>query len=244
MGFNIWIRKHLIMISTIIPVHNTNPEWLRVAVESIRNQTFREIEIILIDDASTNEDTLEELSKLHGRDRTQVIWLNENKGISGALNVGLGAANFDIIARMDSDDYCTPNRFQKQIDYLQSNPDVDMVGTDLAYLVLHEGQWRIANQRTQHPAIVTRETAKNSLWFINHPTVMFRKKSVLEVGAYDTSLRGLAEDYELWIRMIRNDKVIHNINDVDLFLRINPNSLVQNIKNENHEFQLKLQQTL
>jgi glycosyltransferase EpsE len=232
------------MISTIIPVHNTNPEWLRVAVESIRHQTFREIEIILIDDASTNADTLEELSKLHDKDRTKVIRLNENKGISGALNVGLRAAKYDIVARMDSDDFAIQERFQKQFDYLQKNPHVDLVGTDLAYLVLHEGQWRIANQRTQHPAVITRKIAKNSLWFVNHPTVMFRKKSVLEVGAYNESLRGLAEDYELWIRMIRNGKVIHNINDVDLFLRINPDSLVQNIKNENHEFQLKLQQTL
>jgi hypothetical protein len=156
----------------------------------------------------------------------------------------LGAANFDIIARMDSDDFAIQERFQKQFDYLQKNPHVDLVGSDLAYLVLHEGQWRIANQRTQHPSIVTKEIAKNSLWFVNHPTVMFRKKSVFDVGAYDSSLRGLAEDYELWIRMIRNGKVIHNINDVDLFLRINPNSLMGNIKPENHEFQLKLQNTL
>jgi len=73
---------------------------------------------------------------------------------------------------------------------------------------------------------------------------MFRKKGVLDVGGYDENLRGLAEDYELWIRMLRNGKVLHNINDVDLFLRINPNSLMGNIKRENHEFQLKLQKTL
>jgi glycosyltransferase involved in cell wall biosynthesis len=232
------------MISTIIPVHNTNPEWLVVAVQSIRNQSFKDIEIILIDDASTDERTIEELRKMNGTDRTTVITLEKNLGISGALNVGLNAAKYDIVARMDSDDYCVPDRFKKQIDYLQNNPEVDMVGTDLAYLVLHEGKWQIANQRTNHPSVITREIAKNSLWFVNHPTVMFRKSAILELGGYDISLRGLAEDYELWIRMIRKGKVIHNINDVDLFLRINPNSLVQNIKNENHEFQLKLQQTL
>ena len=233
------------MISTIIPVHNTNPEWLRLSVESIRNQTFNEIEIILIDDGSTDIGTIEELQKMDGIDRTRVITLKENQGISGALNAGLYAAKFDIIARMDSDDIAVPERFQKQFDYLQKNPEVDMVGSDFDYLVLHEGQWQPANQRTYHPSIITREVAKNSLWFVNHPTVMFKKTAVLELGGYDTSLKGFAEDYELWIRMIANDKIIHNINDVDLMYRWNPTSYVQQtLKNENHEFQLNLQKSL
>jgi glycosyltransferase involved in cell wall biosynthesis len=232
------------MISTIIPVHNTNPEWLNLAVKSMLNQTFKDVEILLIDDASTDESTVKELNHLDLIDRVEVIRLESNRGISGALNVGIEESKYDIIARMDSDDYSLPDRLRKQFEYLKSNPDVDLVGSDLTYMVHHQNKWVITNQRTQHPQKITREIAKTSLWFLNHPTVMFRKKSILDVGGYDESLRGLAEDYELWIRMIRNGKTLHNINDVDLYLRINPNSLMQNIKSENHEFQKKLQQTI
>jgi glycosyltransferase involved in cell wall biosynthesis len=231
------------MVSVIIPVFNTDPSWLNQSVFSMQNQTMKS-EILLIDDASTNKETVEALNRLDEFDDVEVIRLEKNKGISGALNIGISESKFDIIARMDSDDYSVSDRLKKQFDYLQQNSNVDLVGTDLAYMIFHENQWKITNQRTNHPHIITKESARNSLWFLNHPTVMFRKKSVLDVGGYDESLRGLAEDYELWIRMLRNDKVLHNINDVDLFLRINPNSLMGNIKKENHEFQLKLQKTL
>ncbi len=232
------------MISVIIPVYNTTPEWIELSVSSILDQTFNDIEILLIDDASTNEDTIEVLNKLDKVDKIEVIRLETNKGISGALNVGISEAKFDIIARMDSDDYALPDRFQKQYDYLQSNPSVDLVGSNLRYMVLHNDDWVIAGEPTSHPEIITNELAKESLWFLNHPTVMFRKQSVIDVGGYNEALRGLAEDYELWIRMLRRGKELRNLSDVDLYLRINPDSLVQNINQNNHEFQLKLQGTL
>lgn len=232
------------MISVIIPVHNTNPEWLGISVTSILDQTFKDFEILLIDDASTNQDTINLLNQLDGYDKVEVIRLETNKGISGALNIGISQAKFDIIARMDSDDYSLPDRFQKQYDYLQSNPSVDLVGSNLHYMVLHNNDWVISSEQTEHPEIITKELAKGSLWFLNHPTVMFRKQSVIDVGGYNEALRGLAEDYELWIRMLRNGKELRNLPDVDLYLRINPNSLVQNINNDNHKFQLMLQTTL
>lgn len=232
------------MISVIIPVYNTIPEWLVLSVQSILDQTFKDFEILLIDDASTNLDTINTLNQLNEIDKIEVIRLETNKGISGALNIGIEHAKFDIIARMDSDDYSLPNRLQKQFDYLMSNPSIDLVGSNLSYMVPHGTKWIVSDGQTDHPNIITKEIGKSSLWFINHPTVMFRKKSVVEVGGYDESLRGLAEDYELWIRMLKNGKELRNLSDVDLYLRINPNSLVQNINQNNHEFQLKLQETL
>jgi len=233
------------MISTIIPVHNTNPDWLVQSVKSILDQDFPfPIEILLIDDASSNKETLMALEALREIDNIRIITLNENLGISGALNLGISNSKYDIIARMDSDDYSLPNRFQAQFDYLVNNPDVDLVGSNLSYLVLHEGEWTSTQQATDHPQEITREIGKNSLWFLNHPTVMFRKQSVIDVGGYDESLRGLAEDFELWIRMLKEEKTLRNLPDNHLLLRINPDSLMANIKQENHEFQLKLQSSL
>jgi glycosyltransferase involved in cell wall biosynthesis len=232
------------MISVIIPVFNTNPEWLKDSVNSILNQTFQDFEILLIDDNSTEISTIKELNLLDTLENVEVIRLEKNLGISGALNIGIRESKYDIIARMDSDDISHPERFEKQIKYLEENPEVDLVGTNLIYYRFHENEWKITNEGTLHPLEITKDTGKNSLWFLNHPTVMFKKESIISVGGYDEELRGLAEDYELWIRMLRNNKILRNIEDHLLLLRINPNSLVQNINNENQKFQLELQKTL
>jgi glycosyltransferase involved in cell wall biosynthesis len=231
------------MVSVLIPVHNTEPNWLEVAVISMKAQTLKDIEIILIDDASTNPSTIETLNKLDKEDGIEVVRLEKNIGISGALNIGLANSKFDIIARMDSDDYSFPHRLKLQYDYLIENPEIDLVGSNIEYLHWTGVEWAVSGE-TKHPEIITKEVAKNSFWFLNHPTVMFRKSSVIGVGGYDTSLKGFAEDYELWIRMLRNGKRLRNLPEKLLLLRLNPNSLSRNINSLNQQFQIKLQETL
>jgi len=231
------------MVSVIIPVHNTDPNWLEVAVISMKAQTLKGIQIILIDDASTNEATIQTLNKLDLDKDVEVIRLEKNAGISGALNIGIANSKFDIIARMDSDDWSLPQRLKLQYDYLIENPEVDLVGTNLEYLHWSGTEWVISGE-TQHPEIITKEIAKTSLWFLNHPTVMFRKSSVTSVGGYDVTLKGFAEDYELWIRMLRNGKELRNLPEKLLLLRLNPSSLSRNFNPANHQFQIKLQKTL
>jgi glycosyltransferase involved in cell wall biosynthesis len=231
------------MVSIVIPVHNTDPNWLEVAVNSMQAQTLKEIEIVLVDDASTNTSTIQMLDLLDKEEGVEVIRLEKNQGISGALNIGIENSKFDIIARMDSDDYSFPHRLKMQFDYLKENPEVDLVGANLQYLFWNGSEWAIDGE-TQHPQIITRELAKKSHWFLNHPTVMFRKKSVMEIGGYDTSLRGYAEDYELWIRMLKNNKQLRNLPDKLLLLRLNPKSLSKNFNPLNHQFLVKLQETL
>lgn len=233
------------MISTVISVYNTPSDWLSQAIQSILNQQIDvDFEIILVDDGSTNNQTIETLNKFKEYPNINVITLEENKGISFALNVGISNAKYDIIARMDSDDISLPNRFKNQLEYLQNHPEVDLIGSNAAYLMLNDNVWVAPNQSTFHPEVITKEFARTSLWFFNHPTVMFRKESVTSVGGYDESLKGLAEDYELWMRMLRNGKELRNLPGVDLLFRISPNSLTRQIRPENHEFQLKLQKSI
>ena len=233
------------MISTVISVYNTQSDWLSQSINSILNQEIDvDFEIILVDDGSTNIETIETLNKYREYSNIKVITLEENRGISFALNVGIDNSKYDIIARMDSDDISLPNRFKNQLEYLQNNPEVDLVGSNAAYLMLNGNDWVAPNQSTFHPEVITKEFARNSLWFFNHPTVMFRKESVTSVGGYDESLKGLAEDYELWMRMLRHNKELRNLPGVDLLFRISPNSLTRQIRPENHAFQLKLQKSI
>jgi len=222
------------MISTVIPVYNTKSEWLDLAVQSILSQTFKNFEIILVDDGSTNQSTLDSLKKYDEYPNVRIIYLEKNIGISGAINKGIKESKYNLIARMDSDDIAHSSRFQTQFNYLYMNPRVDLVGTDVDFIEEHNGEYKRTNKLTKHPRIITREIAKESFWFINHPTVMFRKQSILDVGGYDESLKGLAEDYELWVRMINNGKVMHNINNTEFLLRGHSDSYTANNRNIDH----------
>ena len=104
------------LISVLMPVYNTKEEFLRTAIESILNQTFSNFEFIIINDGSTNN--AEDVILSYKDDR--IIYLKqENQGIVAALNNGWDRAKGEYIARMDSDDISFPDRFEKQIEYLE-----------------------------------------------------------------------------------------------------------------------------
>jgi glycosyltransferase involved in cell wall biosynthesis len=232
-------------VSVIIPVYNTPAEWLHLAVESTKNQTYKDLQILLIDDCSTDEETKNACQSLEDSDpRVEYYRLEENRGISGALNVGLHYAESEWVFRMDADDIMLPERIQVQMDYLQQNPSVDILGGGLFYLAKHEGNWGYDTNPVIHPSVVDREIGKKSHWFINHPTVAYRKSKILEIGGYDESLRGLPEDYELWCRSLRNELIIHNLPVPLIFLRLSPKSLSQNFNSRVLDFLNKIQNTL
>ena len=104
------------LISVVTPVYNAG-RYLRPAVESILVQTFRDFELIVVDDGS-KDDSLAVLREYEANDHRVRIITRPNTGIVGALNDGLAAARGEFIARMDSDDLSTPERFEKQIAYL------------------------------------------------------------------------------------------------------------------------------
>ena len=120
-------------ISVIIPVYNCE-EYLTEAVQSILDQTFKDIEIICVEDASpdNSKEVLKKLAKKHKNIRA--FYHEKNKGISGALNTAIAHAKAPLIARMDADDISEPTRLQEQHNYLKEHPEVDVVATNLYYL--------------------------------------------------------------------------------------------------------------
>ena len=108
-----------------MPVYNTKEEYLREAIESILNQTFTDFEFIIVNDGSTNnaEDVI-----LSYKDERIVYIKQENQGVSIASNNGWNKAKGEYIARMDSDDVSFPDRLEKQIQFLEDNPEYSLVG--------------------------------------------------------------------------------------------------------------------
>jgi len=199
-----------IMISVLIPVYNTAVEYLDECLNSIYNQTWQTgYEIIIINNESTNKDTNDYLNSLN-QAMTYVYTCPRQSGkknLSIALNYGLTKCSYEYIARLDSDDVMLPDRLEKQIYYMITNPNVDVLGGQAQNMF---GDKHV----TSHPLRIPQDYYKRSTHFLNHPSVMFKKSSILKIGGYKESPDHIPEDFVLWAKALKNGCTIHNLPDI------------------------------
>jgi hypothetical protein len=184
-------------ISVVIPAFNAQ-RYLAEAVESVLQQSYSNFECLVIDDGSTDR-TREILAELALRDgRVKPIRI-EHSGIVKALNVGVEAAQGELIARMDADDVCMPERFARQVEYLDQHPEcvavgsavmlVDPFGSDLWEIQVH----------AEHDQIDA-SLLKGDGWALFHPSAVLRRQAILDVGGYRRAYQW-AEDMDLFLRL-------------------------------------------
>ena len=122
------------MISVLMPVYNTNPSFLREAIDSCLFQTIEDYEIVIVDNDSTDKQTIEILGEYSSQNKISIYKCkreDDKNNISMALNMGLKNCNYSLVARMDSDDIMFHDRLEKQIDYMDKNPEVDILGAQI-----------------------------------------------------------------------------------------------------------------
>ncbi|MEG3300769.1 glycosyltransferase [Streptococcus suis] len=183
-------------ISVLMGVYNAE-KTLREALESIFNQTYQDFELIICDDGSTDS-SLDILTKYSHRfpNKIKLIIHDVNKGLNETLNDCLNIAKGEYIARMDADDISLPMRFQKQVEFLDSNPELAFVGTNMIHFD-DSGDWGIS---TLIKIPQKKDMVKGSSF--SHPSILMRRSALLQVGGYTVSPRLLrVEDYHLWIKM-------------------------------------------
>ena len=184
------------LISVIIPCYNAE-KYVESAVRSIMSQTYKNLEIIITDDCST-DNTFSILEKLADEDNRIKLYKNEtNLKIVKTLNKMVLLANGKYIARMDADDISLPERIEKQVEFLEKNSDIAFCGTN-AFIINENGK---ITRKTSLP--ITSEDNKFFLQFYStffHPSVMLRSK-IYKENFYDENFL-YAEDYELWARLI------------------------------------------
>lgn len=185
------------IISVVMPTYNTPISYLREAVESILNQTFRAFEFLIIDDGSTN-DSPAYLAAIDDP-RVRVITNPTNIGVTKSLNVGLRAARGKYIARMDSDDISEPERFEEQYAYMEAHPETVLCGT----WAREFGTCDYLDMRS-YP---DQEDYRITAMFMNpgpkHPTVFFRGEILAKYAIqYDEDMI-YAQDYEIFTRLCR-----------------------------------------
>ena len=197
-------------ISVLISVYeNDDPAHFQTAIESILQQTLEPNEVVIVTDGPLTQklDRVIDSYRYQYPELLQIVSLSTNQGLGEALRTGLLACSHDFVARMDADDISLPERFEIQVEYLKSNPNVDVVGS-------HVGEFQddpeeIETVRSVPSSAKKVESMASLRSPTNHPSVMFRRQSVLRAGNYRPLQ--LMQDYELWMRMLSQGYTIKNI---------------------------------
>lgn len=196
--------------------HKEKPEYLLQSLDSVFAQTLRADEVILVKDGPLTEELYRVLEEFQGKyQELKTVPLKENVGLGEALNEGLKHCSHDIVARMDTDDICKPDRFEKQLAVFKNNPDVDVVSS---WIDEFEGDVKniLSTRKLPETHSEIYEYGKKRCP-INHPAVMFKKSAVLTAGGY--MHLPLFEDYYLWVRMLVNGAKFYNIQESLLYFR-------------------------
>lgn len=215
------------LISVIIPARNAEAH-VRAALESIENQTFRDFEVVVINDGSS-DGTPEIVQSFVERDSRFRILTTMGIGVAAALNLGIRESTGEFIARMDADDISHNDRFDKQLEHLRSHPATSAVGT--GYVAFGEADFAAK-------VITGTQRCKLALGAFNpiaHPTVMMRRAHVAEgEKCYDESIK-YSQDYDLFTRLSRVGN-IDNIPDHLLNYRVHSRQIGQAHRGEQLKF--------
>ena len=182
-------------ITVLMPVYNVE-KYVGAAIESILTQTFEDFELLIIDDASTDH-TYDIISQYNDK-RIRKIRNHTNIGIASSLNLGLSMTNSIYVARMDGDDISKPTRFEKQIAYMKSNPDLGILGSHME--LINENNVILKEQHKK----MGRINIKIGLFFGNtslaHPSILIKKSELEKFHLrYDSAFQ-YAEDFDLYCR--------------------------------------------
>ena len=199
---------------------NDSPEFLKLALDSIyKEQTRKPDEIVVVFDGPLTPQLIEVLDRFK-RGKEDIVKYYpqvENRGLGEALRIGSKQCSGDYIFRMDSDDLSDPHRFEKQINYIEKHPEIDVLGTDIAEFNVSpkEKDLRIRRCPKNHDDIVQMGKRRNPM---NHVTVCMKKSALEKCGGYKSLL--LLEDYYLWLHMIAAGCKLANLNESLVYVRI------------------------
>jgi glycosyltransferase involved in cell wall biosynthesis len=189
-------------VSVIASVYN-GEKSMRDAIESILNQTFNDFEFIIVDDCSDDStpDILNDY--LRRNSRIRIIKNEKNIGLTKSLNKAINEAKGEYIARMDCDDVALSDRLEKQVDYMEKNPDTVLLGT--AYYEIDKDGKELA--QNQYPSM-DHDLRKILIRFnpFCHASVIIRQPALLKAGLYDENI-SRTQDYDLWFRLANVGKI-------------------------------------
>lgn len=216
-------------ISVIMSIYKGPIEWVRHSIDSILTQTFSDFEFIIVNDRPDRKENTELLSEYKMKDSRIVVMANEtNIGLTKSLNRALDIATGEYIARMDADDISLPQRFQTQVDYLDSHPEICGCGSWTGSINEAGERMEGIGRYETDPQWIRAQFLQNSQ--VGHPAAMFRKVTNGHVARYNEDVR-YAQDYSLWVSLLPYGGIT-NIPEVLFCYRTSEQQITTNKKPE------------
>jgi GT2 family glycosyltransferase len=236
--------------SVFITSYNTPYQFISECLESIKRQEgYFGIEVVWIDDGSTDENSLKLMELLkHFKNSSRFIKYiyqkNEtNMGLAISSNIGMSLCSSELVFKMDSDDIMMPHRMSSQIQFMNLHANAVLCGANIRMFHTKEDKKYIVND-TAHPERITWDDLHRTKisWYMNHPTICFRKSAINAVGNYNNTYY-LHEDYDLFARLLRKYGVLYNLQEILVLYRLHDNQLTYKL-DANHQTNIDLRRTI
>lgn len=215
-------KKYSVLMSVYT---KENPDYFKASIESMVNQTLHPEEIVIVKDGPITMELYKTIDQYKSNydGLFTIVELKENVGLGKALNEGLKKCRNELVARMDTDDISLVDRCELQVGEFIKDKNLDIVGSNIDEF--YDTPDKVISSRivpTDHDKILKFSRRRNPF---NHPTVMYRKSSVLRNGGYGDFRRN--QDLDLFVRMLNNGCKARNINQSLLLFRANKDNLIR-----------------
>jgi glycosyltransferase involved in cell wall biosynthesis len=205
------------LVTVLMPVYN-GAEYLKNSIQSIVNQTFEDIEFLIVNDCSTDNSV--KIIESFNDKRISIHNNEKNLGQTKSLNIGLRLARGKYVARMDADDMACPIWLEKLVNYIKKHPEYAAVSPAVIIIDSAGKRKKMRKVPISFHEIIFRVFFDSPM---NHVSVLMNKDLILENGGYDKEFK-ITQDYELWSSLIRNNYSITNIPDVLMSCRVHSRS--------------------
>ena len=204
-------KKEMVKVSVIMPFFNQSA-FLEEAVQSVQKQTYKNIELIIVNDGSTKEETETLLNKFESNNVK--VFHTANKGVAAARNFGIAQSTGEYILPLDADDYTHKDLIKNAVEVLDKQPNISIVRTGVQYVGENTGTYFLPDYSRQGHLL-------QNLFF---NTSLMRRSVMLAIGGYDEDFVDGWEDWDLFLRYVNNASQVYSINKAYLFYRIKTSS--------------------
>lgn len=212
-------KQELPKYSVLMSVYNKeNPKWFEESIKSILNQTILCDEFVIVEDGPLTEelyDIIEQYSKKNSK-LFKIVKIEKNGGLGPALRIGVENCKNEWIARMDSDDYSYPTRLEKQLEVIKNDDNISLIGSwHNEFIGSIDNIQTVKRLPETNEQIIEYSRRRNPF---SHPSILMKKSAVLKAGNYREY--HMVEDYDMWLRMIREGSRCYNIQEPLVAVRV------------------------
>ena len=204
--------------------HKENPIYFKMSLDSIFQNTIQPDQVVLVLDGPVGEELTKIVDEYKSKYPTLDVYpQNVNRGLSTAVNVGLEKCRNEIVFRMDTDDKCYPNRFERILKEYENDPSLELLGS---FATMIDETDKIIKGMS---APESQDDIYKKVWtcpFI-HPTVSFKKSSLMRAGSYNPKSGPRQDDYELWVRCVEHGLKCKNVAEPLLYYRFCADSVAR-----------------